>query len=189
MRQTTIDLEDEIAELRGDKLPAIEDAQEELIAQFEDEYGDYSEVPDEEEDAYDTLEEKRVDLKGTVQALERVVDEWDGSQFTITELSMGAVADVQDKVSEASFSFDHEEGEFEEGVPKQGYGMIETLRQAIVDQPDGAPTYTDEMGNRLPDPADYPHEVGMHLFEKVNAFNTVGETDLGNSSLRERMQR
>lgn len=189
MRQTTIDLEDEIAEIRQDKLPAVEDAQDELIEQFEQEYGDYAEVPDEEEAAFDKLEEKRVDLQGTAQALERVVDEWGGSEFTITELSMGAVADVQDKVSAASFSFDHEEGEFEEGVPKQGYGMIETLRQAVVDQPSGAPTLTDEFGNRQPDPADYPHEVGMFLFEKVNAFNTVGDTDLGNSSLRERMAR
>lgn len=187
MRQTTIDLKEEAQEIREQKLPAVEDAQDELIQQIEEEYGSYDDVPDSEDQAFDQLEEKRIELEGQAEALERVVEEWDGGEFVVEELTTGALAEIQDNVSEKSFDFDPEKGEMEGGTPKQGFGMVETLRKSIVRQPPGAPTRENEFGETVPEPANYPHQVGMFLFERVNNFNTVGDTDLGNSSLKERM--
>lgn len=188
MRQTTIDLKEEVQELRGEKLPAVNDAQDELVDKIEEEYESYSTVPEEEDRAFETLEEKRIELEGQADALERVVDEWDGGEFVIQELTTGALAEIQDSVSEASFDFNPEKGEMEGGTPKQGFGMVETLRKSIVRQPPKAPTRENEFGETVPEPANYPHQVGMYLFERVNNFNTVGDTDLGNSSLKERMK-
>lgn len=188
MRQTTIDLQDEIEAIRGEKLPAVEEGIVELIEEFEEEYESYSSVPAAEERAYEKLEEKRIELKGRAEALERVVDEWNGSEFVVEELTTGNLASIQDSVAEASFDFDPQEGEMTGGVPRQGYGMVETLRHSIVRAPPGAPSTIDPAtGNENPEPADYPQQVGMFLFERINSFNTVGDTDLGNSSLRERM--
>lgn len=189
MNTTTIDLEEEAREIRNEKLPAVTDAIQELLEEFEAEYGTYSEVPADEERAYEKLEDKRVELEGRASALERVVDEWGGSEIVIQELSTGALAEIQDSVAEKSFEFDPEAGEVRGGTPKSGFGMIETLRKSIVEQPDGAPVTVDSRtGEEVPAPEDYPESVGMYLFEKVNSFNTVGDTEMGNSSLRERME-
>lgn len=186
---TTIDVEEEAREIREEKLPAVEEAQEELISELKEEYGDYSSVPAEEEAAFEKLEEKRVELEGRADVLERTVEEYNGGEYVIRELTTGALAAIQDEVSEASFEFDPETQQVEGGTPKSGYGMVETLSRSIVQQPDGAPTRTGPKGAEQPDPREYPHQLGLFLFDKVNAFNTVGEADMGNSSLRERMKR
>lgn len=216
MRKTTIDLEREAREIREERIPEVEETQDDLVEQIESEYDSYAEVPDELDTTYDKLEERRVELRGQSIALVTAILEWSSeydldeverehgsvedfieehgvqdlgsSEFVVQELSTGQLADIQDRVSEKSFEFDPQEGKMVSGTPKQGYGMVETLREAVVRQPDGAPTRTDDLGHDLPEPAEYPNQVGMFLFEKVNSLNTVGDTDLGNSSLRERMK-
>ncbi|UBF23109.1 tail assembly chaperone [Haloarcula virus HCTV-16] len=179
MQQTTIDLREEARKIREEKLPSVEDAQDELVAQIEEEYESYNDVPESEDQAFEKLEEKRIELEGQAESLERVVEEWDGGEFIVRELTTGALAEIQDSVSEKSFEFDPERGEMKGGTPKQGFGMVETLRKSIVRQPPGAPTRENEFGEEVPEPANYPHKIGLFIFEQVNSFNTVGETDLG----------
>lgn len=188
MRTTTIDLADEVDKIRDEKIKEIEKAQENLIKEFEEEYGSYSDVPSEEEGAFNRLEEERQELLGTAKALENAIEEWGGGEFVISELDTGSIARIQDRVSEKSFQFDPEQGQLKEGTPKQGFGMVETMRVAIQKQPEGAPIKRDNKGNPQIAPGQYPHQVGLYLFEKINNYNTVGDVDLGNSSLRERME-
>ena len=188
MRSKTVDIRAEAEEIRTSRLPEVEDAQDQLVAELKEEYEDFSKVPDVEEKAFNALEEERIELEGQAQALENAVEAWDGGEFVIQELTTGQIAHITDAVSEKSFDFDPHEGELKGGTPKQGFGKIETLRQAIVQWPTDAPTRKDEHGNTGPAPADYPYQVGEYLYEKVNSLNTVGDTDMGNSSLRERMR-
>jgi len=188
MRTITVDLKDEARKIRTEQVQKVEEAQEDLIQKLREEFEDYEDVPREYEQRYDRLTEREVDLRGRADALDRAVEEWDGGEFVLTELTTGQIADIQDSVSEKSFDFDPESGEVVDGNPKEGYGMVETLRQCIKQQPGGAPTRKDDLGQEVPDPAEYPNQVGLFLFEKANVLNTVGEADLGNSSLRERMK-
>lgn len=187
MRTTTVNMGSEVNRLREERIPMLESKMDELVDQYEEEFESYEDVPEAERKAFDKLDEKVVEARGKAETFEYYIEEWNGSKFVIQELDTGAIAEVQDEVSEASFEFDVEEGELEGGTPKQGYGMVETLRKAVVQQPEGAPTYRDAEGNFRPAPGEYPHQIGLWLFEQVNNFNTVGDTDLGNSSLREEM--
>jgi len=188
MRRETIDLEEEAREIREEQVAEIEEAEDELVERLEEEYDGFSDVPDRFKKTYEQFEEQLVELRGRAQALENAAEEWGDGVFVISELTTGQVATIQDRVSEESFDFDPEAGEMVDGTPKQGYGMVETLRQAVVEQPSGAPTSSNpKTGRDEPEPAEYPSQVGMYLFEKVNNLNTVGDTDLGNSSLRDRM--
>lgn len=187
VRTTTVDLAEDLADAQ-EQLDKLEEAEEELLADFEQQYGGPEDVPDDEEKRWETLDEKMVEKRSEIHALERAIEDWGGSEFVIQELTYGAVAEIQDAVAEASFEFDAEEGEVEDGVPKSGYGKLETMRRSIVQQPPDAPTTTDAMGNPVPEPANYPSTIGEHLFDAINAFNSMGETDLGNSSLEDRMR-
>lgn len=188
MERMTIDLKQEAEEIKEEDIPPVIEAREELVNELENEFDDYKDVPHEYERAYEKLEEKRIELEGQQKALERAADEWGDGIFVIQELTMGQLATIQDSVSEKSFEWDAESGEPVSGTPKQGYGMVETIRQSIVQYPDSSPTRNDEFGNEEPDPAQYPHQVGLYLFEKINSFNTIGDSELGNSSLRDRMK-
>lgn len=187
MRQITVNMAEEVNRIRDERLPEIEQGKQDLVEQFEEEYESYKEVPSEEEAAFDKLEEKRIELEGRAETFEHYIEEWNGSKFVIRELDTGAVAAIQDEVSEKSFEFDLEQGEIEGGTPKQGYGMVETLRRAIAQQPEGAPTKPHPEAGEQIAPGQYPHQVGMWLYEKINNFNAIGEAELGNSSLREEM--
>lgn len=189
MRRETIDLEREAEQIRDGQIAEIEETQDDLVAKLNEEYEDFSEVPTSKRQAFDELEARKNDLEGEAQALERAAEQWGDGVFVVQELTTGQLATIQDRVSEKSFDFDLDTGDAE-GTPKSGYGMVETLGQAIVEAPDGAPTRSNPHGpGEVPDPAEYPHQVGLFLFEKVNEFNAMGETDLGNSSLRERMKK
>lgn len=218
MRRTTVDLEKEAQRILNEEVPALEEAKQELVSELLEEYGSYSDVPAEYRQTYDEFEEEIIELEGTAQALVSQVLDWSSehdmkeietqyggvnefieeegcvghgeSVIVIEELSTGQIGAIQDEVSERSFDFDPETGEMVDGTPKQGFGMVETLRHAIVKQPEGAPTRLDPEDGRseIPEPAEYSSQVGVFLFDKVNSLNTVGDTDLGNSSLREAMK-
>ena len=212
MKTVRVDLLTEAAELRAEA-EQYEEAAAELVEELDEKFESYSEVPDEAKEAYDELEEKRIEAEGNAKSLYRAVVDWgdngheeeeiddiyefvDGyeslhelgdSVFKLAELSTGGLAAVQDEVAEKSFDFDPERGEVTGGTPKSGYGMVETLRRTVEEQPDGAPVKQQGPG-KYPAPSEYPHQVGLFLFEKVNNLNTVGDTDLGNSSLREKLE-
>lgn len=179
----TVDMEDRIEELQ-DRLDEIEDEQEEVkqkaIAQQDEE----GELPSELEDEWDELEAERVEKEGELDKFQETTEAWGGSEFTIEELTFGQLQAINDEMMEESFDVDVQRQSVE-GTPKQGFYQIQTLREAIISQPAEAPTRKDDFGKDAPAPGDYPVAVGEWLFEKVNAFNTTGEAEMGNSSLKE----
>lgn len=187
MRTKKVDLERQAQELREQTIPELEEAAEDLLEKIENEYDDYEDVPKQYEQTYNELQEEITEKEGQATALKHYADEWGDGVFVLGELTTGQIAQVQDKVAEQSFDFDPQQGEIVGGMPKRGFGMVETLRHAIQVAPDGAPVSTGDRGKEQPEPGNYPSQVGMFLFEKANNLNTTGDTDLGNSSLRSRM--
>ncbi len=187
MKRITVDILEEAEKIREKEINELKKAQDNLVEEIKQDYDSFEEVPEVDQQAYDSLEAQITEARGVVQKLEEIAEEYDGSEFVIEELSTGALASIQDEVSEKSFDYDVERGEISGGTPKQGYGMVETLRHSIVKQPHNAPTTKDARGRDVIDPGGYPHQLGIFLFDKINNMNTVGETDLGNSSLRDRM--
>lgn len=177
-----LDLEERLEAKRA-AIEDIEDVQEELIEEIEEKYGSYGEAPETYDDKFDELEENRVELKGEVNALEDTLDGRDDTVFVMKQLSGGAVADIQDRVNEKSFDFDIET-QTADGVPKAGYGEILWVRKSVVQSPD----WVEDSPDYENDPANLPWKVFNVVSEAVNNYNTVGDADLGNSSLRERME-
>lgn len=107
----------------------------------------------------------------------------DSCAFEVRELSFGQLQSVSDDMMEESFDVDMQRQDVE-GTPHQGYYQIQLLKEAIVGWPDSAPTQTAH-GIDTPSPGDYPIPVSEWLFERVDAINTTGNTEMGNSSLEE----
>lgn len=170
----TIDLEERVEEI-DEELEDIEERQEEIIQKSIDADENNEEFDDSLEEEFDDLEGDRVELEGEKQTLSTAIESWGGAIFGIEELTFGQVQRISDEVLEESFEFNVQSQDMT-GTPKEGYYQIEILRAAVVDTPSRAPS----------DPAEYPTTIGEYLFEKVNAFNTVGDTEMGNSSLEER---
>lgn len=214
-RKITIDLLAEAADL-VERAQSVSDSQDDLVEKLEDEFGDFEDVPSKYIDTYDQFEAERKNALGNAYALVRQVLDWDASgdaeshpvmegydsiaalveaegvpvgeapsEVVVQSLTTGQLASIQDRVAEASFDYDVQSGDAE-GTPKSGYGMVETLRESVVSQPPGAPT-REENRSEVPDPAEYDHQVGMYLYDRVDNLSTTGDADLGNSSLRERM--
>lgn len=117
--------------------------------------------------------------------VEEAVEDVDECIFVTEELSYGQIQAVSDDMMEKSFEVDIDRQDLE-GSPKQGYMQIELLREAIIDWPEGAPTRSSNR-SEVPEPGDYPEPVSEWLFDRVDAFNTSGEAEMGNSSLTEAM--
>jgi len=111
----------------------------------------------------------------------------DKCYFTVKELTFGQLQGVSDDMMEQSFEVDMDRQDIE-GTPKQGYYQIQLLKESIQRWPFNAPVSTDNYGNETPEPAEYPVPVGEWLFERVDALNTSGDTEMGNSSLEEAMK-
>ena len=115
---------------------------------------------------------------------ERYADE-DSCVITVRELTFGQLQRVSDDMMEESFNVDIENEDID-GTPRQGFYQTELLNEAIEDWPPGAPS-REEYGRESPVAGDYPIPVGEWLFERVDAINTTGDTEMGNSSLKEEM--
>lgn len=166
-RTTTVDMYDRIEQIRTEILPPIESQIEEM-EQLAEEAENPWDIPDDLEQRYQRMNQEAKNLRGEADTLEHYADDWGASEWTIREVSVGAVGKIQDDVAEASGAgFDGS------GTPKQGYARKRTLEIAVKDQPNGAPEV-----------ADISDVVGDWLFDCVDEFNTTGEVELGNSSLR-----
>lgn len=172
----TIDLAERVEEITKE-LEDISQEQGDIVEEAIEAESNGEDVPGEVEERFDELETDRVELEGKQSTFNRVLDEWGDGVFEISELSYGQVQSISDDVLEKSFDVDMASKSMK-GSPKQGYYQIAILKQAIVESPDNAPK----------DPAEYPQLIGEYLFEKVNAFNTVGDTEMGNMSLEDRMK-
>lgn len=182
MKTRTFDLE-ELLESKRNDLADVEETIDDLVEEIDEKYGSHVDVPAEVEQKYENLESGRVELQGEVDALEDIVDEHDDTSFVIKQLSGGEVAHIQDEVSEQSFTYDVQT-QSAQGVPKVGHAEILWTRRAVTRCPDWVPD-SDVRGN---DPANIrPWKVFRMLSDAVNNFNTTGDFELGNLSLRERM--
>lgn len=173
----TVRLEDRIEELEQE-ITDIEDRQEEIVRKSVEAEQRGEEIDSDLEDEFDELEADRVEKDGEMQTMERTVNNWGSGEFEIKEMTFGQVQKISDDVLDKSFDIDMQTQDMS-GTPKEGYYQIAVLREAIEESPNSAPS----------DPADYPTTVGEYLFEKVNALNTVGDTEMGNSSLEDRMEK
>jgi chromosome segregation ATPase len=106
--------------------------------------------------------------------------------FGVRELTFGQLQRVSDDMMEESFEVDMQREDVE-GTPRQGFYQTELLKEAIEHWPEEAPVKT-EYGHDIPEPGEYPIPVGEWLFERVDAINTTGDTEMGNSSLKEAMK-
>lgn len=120
------------------------------------------------------------------EEVKEVFGEIESMEFVVQELTFGQLQAVSDQMMEESFEVDVRAQDLE-GTPKQGFYQLELLKEAIVRSPPSAPSTTDEYGNPIPEPGDYPIAVGEWLYDRVNALNTTGETEMGNSSLEDAM--
>jgi hypothetical protein len=170
LNEKTIDLDDGLNAL-DDDIDHVEDAQDELLDVIDDEYDGYHAVPAEVERKWEALEDQKQSIEGQQNALQRVIDEWDGAEFVIQELSGGQLVAIQDEVNSAAAA----DGMDMDGL--DGARVVAMLQKSIVQAPPGAPD----------NPRDYPWAVMLYLFEKVNAFNTTGDTDFQSTSLRDAM--
>lgn len=187
----TLDLNDRIEEIE-ERLETIEEEKERIkteVRQHRQE-DETDEIPNDLEDEWEDLDKEEVELRGDRKKFAEVVEEWGGSEIVIEELSFGQLQAVSDDMMDKSFEVDVDRGDVE-GTPQQGFYRIRLLEQAISRQPSGAPTQTIvERGQEkeVPSPGDYPIALGEWLFEKIDAFNTTGDTEMGNSSLKEAMK-
>lgn len=181
-RTKAIDFEDRVDELRDEKIPEVEQARDDCLAEIDEKFDSFAEVTDEYRQTYNEYEERLVELRGEADALERAVDDYGGSEWQISELTGGEVARIEDEVNAESYDVDVRTGDIE-GTPKSGYGRLLTVELGVESAPPEAPT----KGSGAVDAGELSNKVVMYLFDKINALNTVGDTNLQTTSLREAM--
>lgn len=157
-----------VAQLREEEIPPIEAQLDEIREEADENYENVWDIPADMESRYEDLKGQAKSLNGEADTLEHYVDEYGGDTFRIRELSVGGVGMIQDDVAEAS------NANFQgEGTPKGGFARNRTLEVALVDSPAEAPA-----------PENMADVVGDWLFDCIDEFNTTGDVELGNSSLR-----
>lgn len=117
------------------------------------------------------LEATLVAVRGYAEALERAVDEWDGTEVIIRELTGAEVRLVK---SEAQQKADQHGLDYTDDIHETLF-----LQKAVQSTPPGAPEPS-AIG-------DLPNRLFEWLNSRANTLNSTGSFDMGNSSLRERM--
>lgn len=202
------EIEDEKEEVKADVREALSNSNADVPEELDD-WDDF-------EEEFDDLDAEQIELTGERRKFWKTVVHWetdtdavelreqiddddeywdkitseyaqvDNCSFEVRELTFGQLQRVSDDMMDESFEVDVQRQDVE-GTPRQGFYQIELLREAIIDWPDAAPE-NEEHGVSKPAPAEYPIPVGDWLFERVDAINTTGDTEMGNSSLSEAMK-
>lgn len=175
MNRQTLDIEDEADHLESD-IADIEADIADLVGEARELDG--SDDPDDQErlaqveEEYDELEVQRVTYQGYVDILREHAEEWDGTEITLQELSAADVRHIRDEARRDAESqgFDY--------TPK-GFLELRMAEGFVAATPPGAPDPSDV--------GDLPDRLFNWLYGRGNALNTVGDLDLGNLSLRERL--
>lgn len=120
----------------------------------------------------DDYEALLVDLRSRKRVLERALDEWEGSEITVRELTGTETRMLKDELRREAR---------QAGVDVLPEGAHETrfLETAVESTPPGCPD-PEDIG-------DLPDRMFEWLLARTNALNTVGEFQMGNSSLSERV--
>lgn len=173
----TLDMAEELQRLRGDRLAELEAERDDLVREAisldppaDDEEAERLQQVEAE---FDDLEAAIATITGYIESLEKYVEQWDGGTFEVKELTAGDVRAVKDEVRRQS-----------QESYREGFHELLIVRKAIVDSPPGAPTD----GEGKADTKAYPNRIFDWLYERINALNTVGDIEMGNSSLTSRMR-
>ena len=178
----TVDLRDEIDEIRDDTIPTLVETREEIVTDLEEDYDDWKEVPNEKLADVNQLEQKVKELRGRAQLFEDIVERCDeDTEFELQELSTAQKYRIVDEVNEASYEVDLQTQDIR-GVPKKGHGMIRTLDEVVTSAPDYLEREYDTVG-------DYPSRLADWLENEVDDLLTSGsEADVEDfTTLRERI--
>lgn len=167
-REKDVSMSDRVEELREEIIPPRREQAEEILTEAEEQYEEPWMIPEELEQRYSNLQETVNALEGEANTLEHYAEQWGDDTFRIRELSVGSVAKIQDDVAEAS-NVDFRGG----GTPKSGFARTRSLEVAVVSKPSEAP-----------DVSDLPDAIGDWLYDRIDSFNTMGDVELGNTSLR-----
>lgn len=206
-RKFDLDLVKQVQEKR-ERLKEIQERKEEIKQEAKKRVDGPADSPPEElEEEWEELDKEETVLEGEVRKFIEASVDWtcevdvtsmdyrkvkekfedvDSCAFTVQELDFGQLQKVSDDMVEESFEVDVQKQELD-GTPRQGYYKSELLRESIVEWPPFAPTYTNEHGRELSQPGDFPVPVSEWLYDRVDAINTTGDTEMGNSSLKEAM--
>lgn len=203
MRRETVDIESGIEEAEDDMQDVVE-ARDELVNLLNNEYDGFQDVPNKYQQKYEQYEQQRKNLLGQINSIVQFILDCDGwsedeieelrsehgslyeyykqegpnigpSEFVISEMTGGQLAEVQDTVNARANSDNLASGDAQD---MNGTRVVASLRKAVEQAPPGAPD----------DPADYQWQVMTYLFEKVNNLNTVGDADFQTTSLRQAME-
>lgn len=168
----------DITEERDDLAESIEDIEERRDDLLDEAMEIDPPEDQDEQERFDTIEEEVDALESTLpmirgyrKILDRAIDEWDGTEVVIRELSgaqsRAIATEAQQKADQAGVDYTDD---FHETL---------LLQKAVVSTPPGAPD-PDMIG-------DLPNRLFDWLLQRANAINSVGEFSMGNSSLRRRM--
>lgn len=181
LKTVTLDLEDEAEQLR-DQIGAIEGRQDQLADEavgVERRADDGAIEEDERQDevnrldrSFSVLEARRVRLEGYLDAVESAIEEWDGTEIQMRELTGQAARLLRDDLQRKAKQMGMDE------IP-DGSHEIELVKETVVSMPPGAPDPGEVHG--------LPNRLFDWLHGRANALNTVGRFEVKNSSLRERM--
>lgn len=172
--QKVLNIGDELTDVEK-QLSTIEDKIEDAV----DEAAEIDPAQTEEERAeFESLNRKIDELEGTKSlvrgyrnSLDEAVQDWDGTEVVFREISGAESRSIKARAQQRA--------------DEMGVGYSEDfhetlfLQKATVSTPPGAPD-PENIG-------DLPNRLFEWLHMKANNLNTVGEFDMGNSSLRERL--
>lgn len=187
----TIDLQDRVEQLNNEIQEYAQDIEEleQRASEVKQEEGaDSEEFEDLEDDFEETITEKKL-AERELNVFEDTINEWGGSEVIIEELTFGEVQEVKDLTIDESFDVDVQR-ESVEGSPKEGFYQIIFIKKSIVKGPGGMPTQRESVHGRseeVADPSAFQDSVGEWLFEVIDNINTFGDSELGNTSLEERI--
>lgn len=171
----TLDIEDEAEDLQDD-IDEVEEQINERVDRANE--IDPPQGEDEEDEMYQIrqevaeLEATQSAKRGYLEALNRAVEEWDGAEIVIRELSGAETRVVRAEAAKKAE---------EKGLENYTDDIHETmfLRKAVHNTPPGCPEPQDI--------GDLPNRLFDWVLSRANMLNSTGEFNMGNSSLRERM--
>jgi seryl-tRNA synthetase len=170
----TLDLEDERDDLkeRRDRLQSEIDNRVDRAMGLEDnENGDVAEELRRLDGEVEELEASLILTKGRLKAVNRALQEWEGSEVVVRELTGAEGRKIRTQAQKRAEKMGTEyTDEFHKSL---------MLQHAIEQTPAGCPD-PDNIG-------DLPEQMFDLLVARANTLNSVGDFEMGNSSLRERM--
>lgn len=149
------------------ELDDYRDAHDELTEYARDEYGDHrAEWGEDITSLLLLVTESAKTVEQRINFIERVQDEYDGSEFTIKMLSGRELSEIE---SELRMTAQKRDTDIQQLSSER---KMETLDRAITSAPEGFPS--DDDGN--PEASNAPNALALSLHEQVQLLNQSGET-------------